>query len=59
MVNKADGELAKLAERTRGEFTQALSLVRPLSTLMGPFMLDLWITISTPSIQMGVRNGLL
>jgi LAO/AO transport system kinase len=36
VVNKADGELAKLAERTRGEFTQALSLVRPLSTHWRP-----------------------
>jgi LAO/AO transport system kinase len=31
VVNKADGDLVKAAERTRGDFSQALHLVRPLA----------------------------
>jgi LAO/AO transport system kinase len=36
LVNKADGELVKAAERTRGEFSQALQLVRPLTANWSP-----------------------
>jgi LAO/AO transport system kinase len=36
VVNKADGEQKALAERTRGEFTRALELLRPLSPAWRP-----------------------
>jgi LAO/AO transport system kinase len=39
IVNKADGDLAKPAERTRNEFSQALHLVRPLTTNWSPRVL--------------------
>jgi LAO/AO transport system kinase len=39
VVNKADGELAAAAERTRGMFAQALSLLRPLARHWQPRVL--------------------
>jgi len=39
VVNKADGELAAAAERTRGMFVQALGLLRPLSRHWKPRVL--------------------
>ena len=39
VVNKADGELAAAAKRTRGLFAQALQLVRPLSRHWSPRVL--------------------
>jgi LAO/AO transport system kinase len=36
VVNKADGELAAAAERTRGMYAQALQLLRPLSRHWSP-----------------------
>ncbi|MHC4932337.1 MAG: methylmalonyl Co-A mutase-associated GTPase MeaB [Planctomycetota bacterium] len=39
VVNKADGELVKAAERTRSEFSQALQLVRHLTASWSPRVL--------------------
>ncbi len=39
IVNKADGDQMQLAERTRGDFEQALSLLRPKSSNWVPLVL--------------------
>jgi len=39
VVNKADGELVKAAERARGEYERALGLLRPLSEHWRPRVL--------------------
>ena len=39
IVNKADGDQKQLAERTRGDFEQALSLLRPKSSNWVPLVL--------------------
>lgn len=67
IVNKADGDQMQLAERTRGDFEQALSLLRPkssnwvpvvltVSSLSGVGLQKIWETV-TAHRKVQVKSG--